>query len=71
MPKVPPPQGKKRLQFDFGEPMLAVLNKCKEKLGAGSKAETVRRALRLMELCLDGKLYVEGKDGVLRRTEII
>lgn len=71
MPTAPVKPGKKRLQFDFNEQMMESVNRCQEKLGAGSKAEVVRRAIRLLEMCLDQKLRVVGDDGVVRGIEVI
>lgn len=71
MPTKPPKSGKHRLQIDLCEERLKRLDYCREKLEAGSRAEVVRRALSLLEDALDDRLYLKGKDGVMRRIKVI
>ena len=40
---------KVRLQFDFTSEAVDGLDEIKERLGAGSRAEVIRRALRLLD----------------------
>jgi hypothetical protein len=60
---------KTRVQFDFTSEQLAMLDKLKENIGASSRAEVVRRALKLLGSALDGDIWVRGKDAVLRSGE--
>jgi hypothetical protein len=60
---------KTRVQFDFTVEQLAMLDKLKGKMGASSRAEVVRRSLKLLGTALDGDIWVRGKDAVLRSGE--
>jgi len=44
---------KKRLQFDFTEDALALLDKLKDKADLTSRAEAVRKALKLYDFIYD------------------
>lgn len=60
-----------RVQFDFSVEQLALLDALKERLKASSRAEVVRRAMKLMYLVETGELRVVGTDGVTRRMMLI
>jgi len=62
---------KTRVQFDFTSEQLAMLDKLKKKRGASSRAEVVRRALKLLESAIYGGVWMRGDDAVLRKLEII
>jgi len=57
-----------RLQFDFSPEMVSKLDGLKEKMGAASRAEVIRRALYLLGLAVDGDLKLKKKDGDRYRT---
>lgn len=59
---------KVRLQFDFTEAAVGDLDELTERLGAASRAETVRRALRLLdevtrEMERGKRLVLRGESG--------
>jgi metal-responsive CopG/Arc/MetJ family transcriptional regulator len=60
-----------RVQLDFGVEQMALLDALQERMGASSRAEVVRRALKLAYLVECGELAVVGPDGVRRRTLLI
>jgi len=62
---------KTRLQFDFNDEQLELLEDLMSRLTASSRAEVVRRALRLMDLVQSGQLKVIDKDGVSREVLLI
>jgi metal-responsive CopG/Arc/MetJ family transcriptional regulator len=62
---------KTRVQFDFTSEQLAMLDKLKKKMGASSRAEVVRRALKLLESAIYGDVWMRGEDAILRKLEII
>jgi hypothetical protein len=62
---------KTRLQFDFDDAGLELLEDLKFRLTAASRAEVVRRALRLMDLVQSGQLKVIDKDGISREVLLI
>jgi len=47
MKKAEPPHKKERVQLDFAPEALARLDELKEDIGATTRAETIRQALRL------------------------
>ena len=62
---------KTRLQFDFNDEQLELLEDLMSRLTASSRAEVVRRALRLMDLVQSGQLKVIDKDGISREVLLI
>jgi len=62
---------KTRIQFDFDDEGLELLEDLKSRLTASSRAEVVRRALRLMDLVQSGQLKVIDKDGISREVLLI
>ena len=54
-----------RLQFQFTIKRVEELDELTEKIGAVTRAETVRRALRLLEQAVGtgGKVVIEHEDG--------
>jgi hypothetical protein len=57
-----------RVQFDFTPSALEELDKLQGTMGAKSRAEVIRYALRVLQWLLDqlrsgGKIMVEGRDG--------
>jgi len=67
MPKALIQPGKVRLQFDFSKEANDRMEKIQKYLDAASKAEVMRRALRLLEHLMLGK--AEGYEVVLRDPE--
>jgi len=65
-------ENKQRLQFDFTDEMVERIDRCKDRMEDGSRAEVVRRALALMQLCLDEELLTKDpEDGVIRKVKMI
>jgi hypothetical protein len=62
---------KTRLQFDFNDEQLELLEDLMSRLTASSRAEVVRRALHLMDLVQSGQLKVIDKDGISREVLLI
>lgn len=62
---------KTRLQFDFNDEGLELMESLVSRLKASSRAEVVRRALHLMDLIESGKLKVIDSDGVSREVLLI
>jgi hypothetical protein len=62
---------KTRVQFDFTDASLEHLDDLKTKIGATSRAETVRRAMRLLQFAIDGELYIKTPDGRTVKLELI
>ena len=60
-----------RVQFDFSVEQLALLDALQERMKASSRAEVVRRALKLAYLTETGELRVVGPDGVTRHMMLI
>ena len=58
----------KRLKFDFAPEAVESLDRLVSDLGAASRAEVIRRALRLMQRAVDaeregGMLVIQESDG--------
>jgi len=62
---------KTRIQFDFDDEGLELLEDLKSRLAASSRAEVVRRALLLMDRVQSGQLKVIDKDGISREVLLI
>ena len=62
---------KTRLQFDFNDEQLELLEDLMSRLTASSRAEVVRRALLLMDRVQSGQLKVIDKDGISREVLLI
>jgi len=62
---------KTRIQFDFDDEGLELLEDLKSRLTASSRAEVVRRALLLMDRVQSGQLKVIDKDGISREVLLI
>jgi len=71
MPKARVQPGKKRLQFDFTTAMVERIDRCQERLGAASKNEVIRRALSLLDRCLDDELYIQNDSGEMQQLKVI
>ena len=67
MPKAAVQAGKVRLQFDFSSEAAEHMEEIRRRLDAGSKAEVMRRALRLLDYVTSGVL--EGGEFVLRDSD--
>ena len=61
---------KHRLQFDFSDQGLKALDRLKDKIDAGSRAEVVRRALALFDRVVDLEVYVCRQD-IYERLQIL
>lgn len=62
---------KTRIQFDFTDEQLALLDGLVQRMRAASRAEVVRRALHLMDLAQSGELETVGVDKIIRKTVLI
>jgi hypothetical protein len=73
MPKAKVQPGKKRLQYDFNEVTLQAINRVQARIGAGSGAEVVRRAIHIMDLCTDpeNRVCLEKPSGNLVEMKFV
>jgi hypothetical protein len=67
------PEHKVRLQFDFSQEMVTRIDAMRKRLDAGSKAEVVRRAFKLLELSMsnENKIIFRDVKGVEQVLKII
>ena len=62
---------KTRVQFDFTDEQLALLDGLVSRMNAASRAEVVRRALHLLDKVVSGQLNVIDEDGNSHSVMII
>jgi hypothetical protein len=64
-------KNKTRIQFDFNDAQLALLDDLVDRMNASSRAEVVRRALHLLDMVERGTLMMVDVDGNVHTVRII
>ncbi len=72
MPKAKPQAGKTRLQFDFSDELVEMVDGIKDGAGAASRAEVIRKAVHLLHKATDEEweLFVKKK-GEARARQLV